>query len=491
MKKPLLSIFSLCLLFAPKLEASVAEELQRLNKCYGLFVRERIRTTHPLWVEVSQGKKSGVDACMAIFDKGKLNSDGEISSQGSVYDPEGMRVLDSFLRFHRSQFEIPDYGNVIGLGIDRYTKDVIDANEPSYHFLYSLFGADQKFSDVVTRDYSIKAKRYSVSSGRARSVTNAALPALFQGVYKTIKDENGVTQVVPNEEKGGVSPYSPEFTPTGLLYGFERDTTDNSIDRSRFDANFASFKFKSTNVNQHLGGGLMGTQAYLLGNLGKDGFTSGGTNLFRRWGKHVMKDLLCRDLPALRSKDVVQEVDPESTIAFRTGISCMGCHSAMDPLAGVVRNSRAGFTHNVGMTFNRIKFIGERVPDMPFAEFPTKAADANFHRRPAAGRLYYRSYDGNLIKEEMEGLGELGVIMANTNDLYVCAAKRYYQFLTGINVSLADIGDINTAPFSLGEKHQRDKVINLGLELKNHQSLRSLIKAIIESESFIHPDSGV
>lgn len=485
-----LILFSVLLSLSTQLKAGVPEELKRLNKCYGLFVRERIPTNHPLWVAVSKGTKSGTDACMEILDKGKLNANGEIAASGSSYNYEGMKVLASFLRFHKSQLDIPDYGSTLA-GIDRYTKDVTDANEPAYQFMYSLFGKDQKFSDVVTRDYSIRAKRYSTNSGRSRSVNNVAMPVLYQGNYKTIKNDKGVNIVVPNLDKDGASVFNPTLVETGLLYGLERDDVENRVAQVHFDANYVTLKMTSTNVGQHLGGGVIGGQAYLMGNMGKDAFTTGGTNLFRRWGKHVMMDLLCRDLPALRSKDIIPEVDPESTIAFRTGISCMACHAAMDPLAGTLRNSRAVFSHNSGQTYNRVKFVAERTPDMPYMDFPTKAADASFYRRPANGRLFYRSYDGSLIKHEMVGLVELGEALATTNDLYVCAAKRYYKFLTGINVSLADIGDINTPRFTYGEKAQRDKVINLGIELKKHQSLRTLIKEIIKSDAFLKADTGV
>jgi hypothetical protein len=93
--------------------------------------------------------------------------------------------------------------------------------------------------------------------------------------------------------------------------------------------------------------------------------------------------------------------------------------------------------------------------------------------------------------KEVEGLQQLGESMATTNDLYVCAAKRYYRFLTGIDVNLADLGNINTPAISLGEKFQRERVIKMGLDLKSHQSLRSLIKNIIKTEAFIYPDRGV
>jgi hypothetical protein len=471
--------------------AEVTDELKRLNKCYGLFVRERIPTDHTLWKQVAAGTKSGTDACMEIFDKAKITN-GEIAKDSSGnYDAEGAKVLASFLRFHKSQFEIPDYATMVNSNLERFTRDVVDSNESTYHFLYSLFVPDQKFSDVVTRDYSIRAKRFTTKSVRARSVAGVAMQDIYQGVFKQVKNADGFNITVPDDTKGGAVLFQPTLQDTGTLIGLDIDTDDNSIEATHFDPNFGSYKLDSRNVNQHLGAGVIGTQAYLSANLGKDGFVTGGTNLYRRWGKHVLSDLLCRDLPALRTKDVVSEVDSTSTIAFRTGISCMACHSSMDPLAGTVRNVKSAWSHNIGVDFNRVKFWGQRPADLAAAPFPVKAADANFYRRPNQGKLFFRSYDGELISQDVQGLDQLGQTIAATNDLYVCAAKRYYRFLTGITVSLADSGNINTPVFSEGEKFQRNRVINWGLKLKEHQSLRTLIKTIVESPAFIYPDRGV
>lgn len=471
---------------------NTTEELMRLQKCYALFVRERISAKDPLWIQVQNKTKTGTAACMEIFDRAKLGANGEIKklSNGS-YDYEGMQVLNTFLRFHTSQLSIPDYGPLIGYTNERFTPDVTDSNAVSYHFLYSLFAKDAKYSDVFTKDHSFRAVRYTKKSTRNRSVFGVAMPAFQQGAYMHQLNENGAIVTVPNPARGGVSDFTPTLVETGILVGLVPDDVDNSISTAHDTFINSGFGFTSLNVTQHLGGGVLGTQSYLMANLGKDEFANGGTNLQRRWGKNLLSDFLCRELPALRSKDVIPEVDPESTIAYRTGISCMACHSAMDPLAGAVRNMRANWTHNAGDIGQRVKFIGERTPDLGAMPFPSKVADGSFHRRPAEARLFYRSYDGSLVHKEMEGLNELGASMAETNDLYVCAAKRYYHFLTGINVSLADIGDINTPTMTTGEQEQRERVIDLGLKLKEHQSLRTLIQSIIQSRTFIYPDQGV
>lgn len=485
-------IFGLCLLtlntsvFASE---STSKELRRLHKCYGLFVREKISSNDVLWKQVQAGQKTGTDACMEIFDKAQLDKNGQIKKgPDGQYDYEGMQVLNTFMRFLKSQLDVPDFATPIGTGVVKYTRDITDSNEATYHLLYSLFNSEEKYSNIVTRDYSLKSIRYSSKAERKRSVASGATTLLnfTQGFYKNVLDANGVTKTIPDDAKG-LNDLPLDLPETGILVGLERDERDNSL---QIDP-FISFKFTSSNINQHHGGGIMGTQSYLHANAGKDGNTDGAGLVHRRWGKHVMADLLCRDLPALRSSDVVSEVNIKSNISFRQGISCMGCHSSMDPLAGVTRNLRQGFTHNSGLISPRVSYWGYRPADMEDAPYPSATRDANFYRRPASGRLYYRSYDGKLVKYNVVGMNQLGEAMASTNDLYVCAAKRYYKFLTSINVSLADEGDINTPAFSDAEFKYRQRIIKLGLELKKHQSLRTMIKSIISTETFISPDQGV
>lgn len=481
----------LLLLICPLLTfASAEEELKRFYKCYGILVRERVAESDPLWKEVKEGRKNGTDACMEIFDKASLDKDGFIKKgKNGDFDYEGMRVLNTILRFHIGQLEVHDYRVNVGAGNSRFTVDVIDTNESAYHFLYSIFNPKAKYSDVVTRNYSVKAKRYTTKGRRSRSIAGGvAIPNFYQGTYTSSLDEKGVRIYYP--AAAGVNLFEPELVETGILVGVERDDSLNFLDDS-FYKRYSGYAITSTNVNEHHGAGIIGSQAYLLGNLGKTTNSNGGSNLFRRWGKHVLSDLLCRDLPALRSKDVISEVHGNSTISFRTGISCMGCHSSMDPLAGAIRNVANVHSHNTSNTTNRVNFIAKINPTLGSAPFPTTKVDASFYKRPPEGKLYYRSHNGNLISQDFTGMEELGELLAKTDDLYVCAAKRYYRFLTGIDVDLSDPGDINSPQLSDGAKFQRERVVSLGLELKKHQSIRSLIKAIIKSDAFIYPDKGV
>lgn len=138
---------------------SVQEEMQRFQKCYGILVGERVPSTDALWLKVKEGSVSGTDACMATFDRAKLSVNGEVKKVAGNYDQVGTKILSNFMKFHKSQLQIPDYGKVIGTASERYTRDVIDTNEAVYHFVYSVFGDKQKYSDTITRNYSLKAER--------------------------------------------------------------------------------------------------------------------------------------------------------------------------------------------------------------------------------------------------------------------------------------------------------------------------------------------
>ncbi len=483
MKNKKYTLFVFLLSLAPSIVmGAVSDELKRFNKCYALFVGERVKTSDALWIDVDTGKKSGTTACMEIFDKATLGTKGEIAKSSDPSNDIGAKVLNTFMRFQQSQFQVGDYSKVLE-GPDEPTRDVIDINEAAYHFVYSLFSPGQKFSDIVTRDYSLRAIRYSAHK-RTRSLLNRALEELEQGTYVFQPRKFMSSLLVPED----VDPFKVTFADTGILIGMERDDIKNTITNPSLTKKYV---FNDYNVNQHIGSGAVGTQAYLMGNIGKDDPSDGALELYRRWGKHVMEDFLCRELPALRSSDVLSEVNIASKIPYRNGISCMGCHSSMDPLASVLRNGKIGWSLSPRFKNERVKFFGQLAPTLGFAEIPVLDRDLNFSKRPANGRLFYRSYDGSLVKQEMVGVKELGPNMAATNDLYVCAAKRYYKFLTGISVNLNDPGNINSPELSEGAVFQKNKVIQMGLDLKKHQSGRSLIKAIIEQKAFIYPDQGV
>jgi hypothetical protein len=473
----------LTFVFSSAVKASaISDEQKRLQRCYGMFTGERILTTDALWIAVTSGAITGTVACMEVLDHAKLDANGNLAQTAGVYDAVGAKVLRTFLDFNRSQLQVPDYGVSFEYN-QLQTQEVTDANESVYHELVTLFKTGEKYSNLVTRNYTFRANRYSTKTVRTRS--------LFIYDSGMFVFNVGDSTCAASDSSCGLQPWSPLLAQTGTLVGMNQDLQPTHIPKLIQGMS----QFIGQSPNQTLGAGMLGTESYIFANAGKSGsFTDGGITSFRRWSKNVMADTMCRSLPALRSTDVLSEVALTSALPYRQGISCMGCHSTMDPMAGVIRNSVDVPTRDSPQGQPTVMVRGTFPVTQAAADYPTMAGDPNFYLRPPIGRLMFRSYDGTLVKvDAVQNIADMGTKIAATNDLYVCAAKRYYEFLTGISANLQDPGDINAVTLSSGDQAQRDKVIALGLSLKNDpaQSLRTLIQTIISSPTFLTPDTGV
>ena len=104
--------------------------------------------------------------------------------------------------------------------------------------------------------------------------------------------------------------------------------------------------------------------------------------------------------------------------------------------------------------------------------------DNLYHRRAPMGELHYRNYDGKRVFQRVNGLSDLGSKIAAQEDIYICAAQRYYHFLTGVNISVAHKSSGN-----FYETH-RKKVVQIGKSLKKHGSLKRMIVDILNTEAF-------
>ena len=472
-------IFLLSISFASLVSAN--DEVSRLKKCYSIFVREALPQNHDALARVRSGKISGTDACMEIFDTAQLGSNDQISKNNDgSYNATGMKVLKTFNNLHRGFFGLSDFMVQLEFG-DWGTQEVTDPNEPAYHFTYVAFKKDEQYSKIITRNSGLRGVRNSSKSVRTRRVYDFQ-PFDFQAGHPDTVDSSLLIPWMPQQ-----------LVETGLLVGITADNRQNPA--PTLVHNLASYT--GYNMNEHFGAGVIGTQAFLLSatqiNFNEHlKFSDGGLVTNRKWSKRVFSDLLCRDIPVLRNVDVVREVNINSSLSFRQGISCMGCHSSMDPMAGTIRNVMTLSTGRTDFGVARnVRFFAARTPDLGHMDIPSQSGNPDFSRSPATGRLKYRTYDGKLISEDVADLSELGDAIAAQDDLYACAAKRYFYFLTGVNVPLFDIGDINSPQMSAGEMAARDIIIRYGQELKAHQSVRTLIRTIVSSPTFINAADGI
>ena len=216
-----------------------------------------------------------------------------------------------------------------------------------------------------------------------------------------------------------------------------------------------------------------------------------GEAMHRSWGEAVFKDLLCRDLPVVRSQDAISFVRENSDIPFRQGISCMQCHSSMDGLAKAVSNTsivRADTTGDRNIGLSTAHVYKHETTEAPLWEEVDR--DPDHYRRPLSIHFYFRSaVDGRLHDRKFSSLDELSrYIVNNVEDFYTCAAKRYFNFFTGINVPLFDQGDLsNRIDLSPEMEYYHSMVLELGKDFRQDRNLYTLIEKIIASDTFLSP----
>jgi hypothetical protein len=188
-----------------------------------------------------------------------------------------------------------------------------------------------------------------------------------------------------------------------------------------------------------------------------------------------MKEFLCRELPVVRSGDAISKVQVTNitteTPPFRTNSRCMECHSTIDPMAATIRNvwlhrSRGSMASLMTTPVTR-----------PSQENSFINEDIKYYTRPPKGRFFFRGYDGQLHNKAVDNVSELSSYIAEIKDPYVCAASRYFNYFTGIDVAITDFADAGSA--SEGSTKYRDIVIGLGEDFFQHKSPEKLIKNII------------
>jgi len=264
-----------------------------------------------------------------------------------------------------------------------------------------------------------------------------------------------------------------QFAPVGTLYGF-------------YDAGPMPMTIQDTGatwpMNVNYGGGIMGTTAYLAKNVDyptSNTRANGSNTMPRKWARAIFKDLLCRDLPVARDADATPYVvSPASGVApFRVNAACTKCHMSMDPMSSVIRGVQYRYEYRGGHDLVVPYLISNPSNSAPIWS-PTPIS--GFQNTVPAGRLMFRSYDGTFYDEPISNVADLGARLANKSDFYVCAAKRYYEYFTGISVDLGDLGDPTYGKQLTTEAMtQRNRVINLGVQLMGHQDTRQLIQDIL------------
>jgi hypothetical protein len=123
---------------------------------------------------------------------------------------------------------------------------------------------------------------------------------------------------------------------------------------------------------------------------------------------------------------------------------------------------------------------------------------SNYLREDHVGYLYYRGYDGRLVNEKVDSPTALGAAMSKQIEPYLCAAKRYYRFFTGVDVDVSDPG-ATPAPLKPQDAVHYNFVVKAAKDLVNAdssgvyhpRSMSTVIEAILRSPQYRSANFGV
>ncbi|MDZ4660733.1 MAG: hypothetical protein SGJ18_03855 [Pseudomonadota bacterium] len=461
-------------------------ELALFNRCYANLTGTRLPFNHNLRASVNSGTLTAANACLQVLDSARLQpSSAGAGSEGRLVSDtaQGRLVLQRLNDFHRSWFPTDNFGTAIphGLSFNAATRFLYDQGESALHISRTLFTQGVNYSEVVLGRNSMEALR---TSGPIQNPP----PPPYTGplANATIGMRTSLAQAASYTNTARVNIQS-ELVQFGDLIGLRPITLNpTKINLSVIGAQGAPEGYAQLRQpmmpHQSLGGGVLGTKSFLMLNLGRSDYypMDGGLRVPRRWARAGYNSFMCRDLPLIRRADAEPFVQATG-IPFRQSSNCMQCHASMDRTAYVARH----------ISYNSVPMLTDDAhmhltvwPTTDPAEAGPVSSDNRFHSRPTSGVLLYRSYDGRLINQNLSSIQDLGNAFSVNNEMYVCAASRYFKFFTGIEANLNDIGDTTKPALTADEVKYRDIVISLGLELKSTQSLRQLIQKILNSDTY-------
>jgi hypothetical protein len=415
--------------------------------------------------QIRAGTLSGPEACLQLLESALLTGSGNTQISDSS-NAEKKAVIQTMHNFHHSWFFNRRFQGLNDTCGDKSTGDIFDATQPAAYITRALLHPSAEYKSVVTSTQSYEPVRLDETP----NVGAHSLATKVNYAYRTL---GGVQSSVdlPYVKKGaviGIQPTSSTIVPN-LAFNVAQN-----------------FDLKAT-----FGGGILGDQAYLLHTIKEDASiykANGALKMPRKWAKGFLGELMCRELPMVRSGDGADLVSQTASAPFRKSAACIRCHVTMDRMAAVSRNFLYARTFDGACTdgtFPNAYLLFKVTPDLASGGVWPLTTDADYWRRPSEGTLYYRGYNGDLVDQPVDSLSSLGAAIANQKDFYVCAAKHYYEFFTGISADLRDIGD-PAAGIVLNkvQKAHREKVISLGESLQSHQSLRLMIKDIFDSSAY-------
>lgn len=485
-------------------EGQTLSEGALFSRCYSQLTGNPVPIGNAQMAQVKAGNLKALDACAAILDKTDLDASGPLINRGDV---EARNVLNNFNSFHRSWFtanaveQIQDFNNEISVG----TTDVYDSTEPALAITRAVFMRGARYSEVLTYGSGVHAIREQNESVRAQIGWSVTFPNRRTYGNHGVFDQNIFNFRGPAAFTGGVDGSIQIAMPkieVGELVGVRRTHESFAIPNLSLEPLGRDFRGSDQpalafnyDFYQTMGGGVLGMPIYILMNYGqtRNVHSDGALKLPRRWAQTNMQSFMCASLPALRESDVAQFVVGNSSVPFRNATSCVMCHANLDQMASTIRNTVMGNTDFAQLSTSGVGSKTALLLPRYHADlgavggWPSEPV-ANYHRTTPQGKLYFRSMTGELVNRPVNNVAELGQAMAETQDLYYCAAKRYFEYFTGISVSMYDRTNPANAALnaSLSNEAVADRkfVESLGDELRSTQSVRTMMKKIMNSNYY-------
>lgn len=390
---------------------------------------------------------------------------------------------------------------------------VRDNDEPSLYFTRALFGDSVPLSSVFTSSKGLRGLRVTSD----KMLTNRWQSKPYSVINQTLYGNAGfLLSYGPLTSLASMPIADQSLVGFGKLVGVEEPSSvvvpSVILPELKFGTSvFASTAQYVTAINQtnaalaerknnvdlfqHFGGGILGSQVFIHKNtnLSSQQISPGSDNLkdaviARRISFRVFQDLLCHQMPTLTEEDVRGDVVENSPHSFRTNSSCMACHTSMDPFAYNYRNVipyKTSTNYDVPDNAAGNELRKKGTPLIGFTNLPEVLGSEVFSLQKPSGSLNYRDHANNLIKRPVANLSELGLELSNSDDFYRCTVKKYYSYLTGFDVGLAprNVAEINNTKAA---QFHRSKVYGIAANLKKHQSMKQMIKEIMQSEAFVY-----
>lgn len=408
-------------------------------------------------------KQKALSFCERILNEAKLSLNSK-----TVESDLSKNILNNFNRLHLSFFIPFDFFRA---NQDWGTQEIVDQYGPALYFNLAVFDDDFKFNDIFKSQKHLEGIRKSESRNDYYSSFVHGERYKIEGTEWRLGDDMDVN-----------IPWSPSLIERGSLVGI-REVEKN---RSQLKAYVPGHRFvksvkESVNIYEHFGGGVLGSQQYLLAYGDRDlgVFADGKVRLDRGWSKSVISNFLCRDLPVVKQDDVKLLINPKSDLSFKRKNNCMMCHYTMDNMAGVLRNLSSISTNNFevpGLLLHsrHIKQHSGRKMTSDIHD----AAVSDFHLSKPEGKFAFRDMDNKLHISKIDNLSDLGESLLATPDLYTCMVSKYYQHFTGVSFrpSLSDKNDNKNGHYKFIRKEA-----NL---LKKHGNLKRTILNILNSEVY-------